>query len=133
MIVLGVASEKFTTVNYNEHTYMHEKYDTGKLMKVDEELERTVWSSELSHSIDESFMKFDSPPETRLRVSGEDKARVPLDAHGSVALMGIHTWWLLVLLEHIILFLSLVSFLSLGELWEYREIQKNKCDANREE
>jgi hypothetical protein len=30
MIVLGVASKKFTTVDNNEHTYMHEKYDTGK-------------------------------------------------------------------------------------------------------
>lgn len=49
----------------------------------------TVWSSKLSDSINKTFMELDGPSEAGLRVSGEDKTRVPLDTHGSV--MRIHS------------------------------------------
>lgn len=44
----------------------------------------TIRATELSNSIDKSFMKFDSPPKARLWISSENKARVALNAHGTL-------------------------------------------------
>lgn len=62
-------------------------------------------------------MELDGPTETRLRVGGEDKARITLNTQGPIV-MGIHRRGLLVVLEH--------YSLSLSErgLGEYKEIQE---------
>lgn len=52
------------------------------------ERKSTIRPAELSNGVDKSFMELDRPPEAGLRVGGEDKAGVTLNAHGSV--MGIH-------------------------------------------